>query len=324
MLAEEGYHREESAAHDTHDFLRDIISRKSNWSELRVIDIKEILKALTGSSSGNMKKDLLIDKTMERCLELLAGCSPSDLHNAFSALIPDRDCCVSFILQNLPNILVLKSSNCEIDSLDSTLYTSLRNKLLINDLSSRKHSVLEYRGGKDIYSELSLEDLVSPHVDHVVERQLVAYTLLTAGLGTQASSNEAILRPIKAVVNDNKNLNVTSGEINVTKGSAVTQWIREDRASNRPRDLHVMLFNNSKGRERKVAQYTGNVVAALDSCFELLGEDIRGLRRLDGHVTGGQFEQVASRLAELHDKTGVSRFDQADRVTRSKAKKPSL
>ncbi|RYH29409.1 hypothetical protein EON65_08550 [archaeon] len=321
MLSELENQIEKNSSKKVLPSLRDVIINKQNWTTLRLVDIKEIYKSLTGSSSGSIKKDPLIDLSIERGLELLDSSSPTDLDRAFSTHILNRDFCPTFILKHLSFILVHKTGESTEDRLDSTIYTSLRNKLLINDLSSRKHSVLEYRGGVDIYSKLPLADLTNPHVDHIVERQLVAYTLMTAGLGIQISSSEAIVRPIKAAVNHNKNLNVTSGDLNVTKGSAVTQWIREDRASNRPRDLHVMLFNNSKGRERKIAQYTGNVVAALDSCFDLLEEDIRGLRRLDGHVTGGQFEQVTRRLSELHDKTGMSRFDQAERVTRSKVKK---
>jgi hypothetical protein len=277
------------------------VSDKVEWRKLKLVEIQDIHKSISGTRC-NKVKELLIDDTIARCNSILNSGGLSHINtsygdNSYTNLVS------ADLLRSLPKLLLHPRAEC--DCADGK---KLNQKLMASNLSSRKNSVLEYRGGKDLYSDLSIDQIRTPHVDHILERQLMAHAMETADLSVQSCASEAICGPIKLIINQNFNLNVTLSDLNISKGNAVSAFIKEDRVTSRPQPLHVLLFSTASGTERKIGKYTNNVMEALDEAFPAFEEAIRCQRRLDRHVTGAHFGAIADSLAVIFKKAGVEEY----------------
>eukprot|EP00981_Chlorochromonas_danica_P014233 scaffold7567_cov167-Ochromonas_danica.AAC.13 len=297
-----------------------VISDKASWKTLTVPEIQAIHKKLSAYKCRKVKEDL-IDSTIDRCKYILQQNERQDksssLRQSYDLLKKD-EITVKEFYQTLPSVLI-PSQSVLISEDFSLVNEEFRQKISIADISRRRKVVTEYRQGVDLYSLSMIENIEDPHVDHIIERQLMAYCMATSDLGLLPSQQEGLCSPIRTVMNEVQNLNVTAAQLNIDKGNSFCQFIREDKQTGLPRPIHVLFFATTHGRERQIAQYTQNVVSTLQDTFTIVENELSELRREDNYVTGRQFQQIADRLAVLRGKTGIDSFDSRCPVTRSRA-----
>jgi N-methylhydantoinase A/oxoprolinase/acetone carboxylase beta subunit len=206
--------------------------------------------------------------------------------------------------------------------------------LTVTNLTSKRSIIAAYRKEKDLYSQKSIEELESPQIDHIVEKQLLAYGILTSKLSSQCDQRhgyQIVANTLKELGNDYKNLNLTEESLNNAKGHAFTSFIKQDRLlmgqqsivefypsmssrqTNQQRKqrqvpLHTILYMDGSGRERAIAKYTHEVIHAVNDSMQVIIEGLRDSHREDGHVTrrvSGYYDKVADRLEDIVDAMAI-------------------
>ena len=59
---------------------------------------------------------------------------------------------------------------------ENSIAAEINDQLYIR-VSNKRNVVLEYRDGLDIYTGLEKEALINPHVDHIIETQMLANSI---------------------------------------------------------------------------------------------------------------------------------------------------
>jgi hypothetical protein len=102
-----------------------------------------------------------------------------------------------------------------------------RFSLRLAGVSKHADRVWDYRGGIDLYTELSRGKVVKPHVDHILEVQVLERAMEnTKKVSGRTRNWHRGLEDVKKVVNDVVNLNMTNCKLNKMKGQVFTAWLK--------------------------------------------------------------------------------------------------
>lgn len=170
-----------------------------------------------------------------------------------------------------------------------------------NDLSSRREAVVEYRDGKDFYTQQRVNLALggsSYHVDHVCEVQVVAHAM-QAALKSR-SMNEALVLPMKEALHPESliNFNVTSGSINTSKGQLFKRFLKFEGIDDGQGIEAISLTYQCE-------RFMTRIGKALQESTPAVEELIRDSRRRDRHVTNNDFGKVADELGDLYDRMKI-------------------
>lgn len=183
----------------------------------------------------------------------------------------------------------------------------------INNLSSKRDIVLEYRLNHDLYSGDHKDEIIEPQVDHIVESQLLGHAI--AMTVRDEAHLSKILKPIKDIINVNDNYNVTHGTINKSKGQLFKAFLTEKLYEGYPIRSIINAGNY------KCNNYIENIVKEMEKAYLTIKDNIENCRRSDGHVLNGDFKSVAENLEILFEKMDLNPKDKVSIKTRSKSKK---
>lgn len=320
---------------------RRLILNPVAWARLRRVDLVEVRGAFTGSVSSVSSKAALVQDIVDRCIILLEtypqriirAVEPMRrMHDLYALETIDEDKYHTILIQ-VPQILldagaqrgspskgkpsdphpkasISGTQNATTWNEDfASDMTILRDHLNINNLSSRRHEVISYRHGLDLYSLQPAHTFDRPEVDHIVERQFVSYAMISAGIVRSHCMTSGFALPIREVVNHVHNLNVTHATINNSKGKAFTTFLREEQHSGSPRPLPVILLSDTQGKERAVARYTDNVVRVFGETVPQIVSEVFQCRRGDRFVSAtADYEAVAAQIEALYLHTGVAEY----------------
>jgi hypothetical protein len=178
-------------------------------------------------------------------------------------------------------------------------------------VTNKREEVLRYRKGKDIYTQKKESEIENPHVDHIIEDQIMAHAM--HGVLRQQVV-VSFIEPMKEVLNQNENYNVTSSTINQSKGACIKSFFNDGRHKGEP--LRVIVLDLACER------YINRICSAMDDSHGKLDPDIRASRLENGRVNGNsEFDRIAEQMADiLYAKLNI-RNDDDGRKTRSKNKK---
>lgn len=170
--------------------------------------------------------------------------------------------------------------------------------LLRVPVTSHKDAVVEFRGGKDLYTKKSISKIVAPEVDHIVECQVMASASL------QALRNDAyktyLLEGLKKCLNPDtlENYNVCDKPDNIRKGSITKEFLK-----------YTGTRSNLKGFEPLALEMFGEKVAArlsrvLNQTYPAVIEAV-GEQRREGFVTG-EFGRVHDELENIFNEMDLT------------------
>lgn len=169
---------------------------------------------------------------------------------------------------------------------------------LTTTVTHKRDKVIEICNGVDRYTSQDARKIENPEVDHIVECQIVGHAaakvVYNSGLGEKLTS------PLKkAFHNIMPNYNVTSMEINRSKGQLVRSYLTDKKYSSIPFLAHVI---NEKS-DRALRKYIEPVNHVMLETGPTVVNEIKDVRRDDGHVSGhSYFEDISESLSELLDK----------------------
>jgi hypothetical protein len=172
---------------------------------------------------------------------------------------------------------------------ENDLISETTRKLRI-PVTNKREQVLKYRNGRDLYTNKTISEIENPHVDHIVENQIISHALHNALLNP--SLVVKFIDPMKKVINQNDNYNVTSCRINVSKGNCVRLFFSD--GINRGFPLAAVVLNHA------CEAYIGKICEVMVSSHEILDPEIRACRHDNGRVNGNSdFEKIAEHLADI-------------------------
>lgn len=193
----------------------------------------------------------------------------------------------------------------------------LRNQLSVSKFTHKRSLVESFRHGRDVYSQVSVEELSDPHIDHIVEKQLVAYAILsTPGLRRRAGYDPTFIQPLRDLLNRVDNLNVTSDWINVTKGLVIKEFIRLDREGTDPEEdnatepeepegqlassrlLRLLQFDVN-GSRRNIAIFAPQILAHIKQTLRTIIELLLAQAKFMAAPYPDWYQQLVNRLQEL-------------------------
>ncbi len=176
----------------------------------------------------------------------------------------------------------------DINELASDITQSLR-----VSVTKKKDLVFSRRNNKDIYTNISKDDVVSPQVDHIVEDQILGHAVANVLKGNQ--SYQPYVKPLQNALNlDNcDNYNVTFQNINVSKGAIIKNYLRDN--MNRGFPLRALIKPETHfGKNMEL------IFQAMQQTYPIVASFIEEGRRSDGHVTGGpSFARISDELVVL-------------------------
>ena len=158
--------------------------------------------------------------------------------------------------------------------------------------SGKRTLVLGFRKNKDIYTNTNGKDIGCPEVDHIVEDQIVGHATANAIAPTQ--SYVPFIGSIKDALNleSLENYNVTDKKINISKGSIIKNYLRDN--MNRGYPLRSLIKP-----ETYFGQNMELIFQAMNEAFPLVANEIANGRRSDGHISGGNtFQQISEELVK--------------------------
>jgi hypothetical protein len=283
-----------------------IVADETNWLKLTRPDLENLHQSFFGTPS-TANKSIIVEKLMGRVNDIINR-FPDRIEKCNKYVSRLSDAPTVFLI-NLPSILLPRRSNRISEEHFAFDMNNLRDELIITNLIHKRDNVRGFRKNIDLYSQLSVDKLQSPEVDHVVERQFAAYAMLTSNVDRHEVVKEGFIAPIRQVINDVTNLNITAKAINISKGTAFTQFLKEEKYSGTPRELHVIMLSDNTGRERAVARVAHNVMKAFHETGPIVKDAIYECRRQDNFVNASiHYEQIVDRLGELLQKTGVDSY----------------
>lgn len=209
-------------------------------------------------------------------------------------------------------------------------YSLLSHYLNHHNLSSKKPSVHSYRNGKDLYTQQTVDDIVDQEVDHILERQFLAFGVISGcsslrlplitSTSSSASSSSSFYDPIKEVINDLTNLNITTGSVNSSKGQVWKEFIKEERQTTYPRDVITIMMSETNLRtERIVSQYLDNIIKTTKQTFPIMIDQLHQLPPPTNLISNQKFyDLLIERLQELWQKTGFEDYDKGVMTRRMK------
>lgn len=191
--------------------------------------------------------------------------------------------------------------NDEIEELSHQIKEQINNKI-----SDKRNIVLEYRDGFDIYTNKSKIDIVDPHVDHIIEKQMIAYATAKS---LNNKLNNGMIEPLKQSFNRNYNYNVTESKINISKGACVRSFLTEGMYEGYP--LRAVVLG------KYCEKYMKPISNAMIDSHNSVDDSIRSSRRTDNYVTGNDdFIKIADELENLLEKMDLNCEDDDDSTIR--------
>ena len=177
-------------------------------------------------------------------------------------------------------------SNNEINFL-----TVIKNQLHCQ-ATNRRDTVLKYRNNIDLYTGLSKELIICPHVDHIIETQMLI-NAIASSIKDKLKPN--MIEPLKKSINQNYNYNVTHGKINISKGACIKSFLQDG------------LYNGLPLRSVIIGKYCDKYVlpisnAMLDS-YSNVHNYLESCRVDDNYISdNNSFASIADNLAEIIEK----------------------
>jgi hypothetical protein len=204
--------------------------------------------------------------------------------------------------------------------------SDLADWLNLSNLSSKRNDVFTYRHGLDGYSLLPIEDLSLQEVDHIIERQFLAFSILSTKElpSSWKAASSSSTSSIKETVNDSLNLTLTTSSINSSKGQIWKQFLKEEYQTQYPRDLLTILFSETNQKnERIISKYAHQFMLLSRETFPLVLHSIEeGYRSSDGNnnfiPNQRNYEKLSERMVELWEKTGVEDYEKGVLTRRMK------
>jgi hypothetical protein len=204
--------------------------------------------------------------------------------------------------------------------------SDLADWLNLSNLSSKRNDVFTYRHGIDGYSLLPIEDLSRQEVDHIIERQFLAFSIVSTKElpSSWKAASSSSTSSIKETVNDSLNLTLTTSSINSSKGQIWKQFLKEEYQTQYPRDLLTILFSETNQKnERIISKYAHQFMLLSRETFPLVLHSIEeGYRSSDGNnnfiPNQRNYEKLSERMVELWEKTGVEDYEKGVLTRRMK------
>lgn len=208
-------------------------------------------------------------------------------------------------------------------------YSLLSHYLNHHNLSSKKPSVHSYRKGTDLYTQQVVDDIVDQEIDHILERQFLAFSVISGCSSlrlppisptSSTASSSSFYDPIKEVINDLTNLNITTGSVNSSKGQVWKEFIKEERQTSYPRDVITIMMSETNLRtERIVSQYLDNIIKTTKQTFPIMIDQLHQLPPPTNLISNQKFyDLLIERLQELWQKTGFEDYDKGVMTRRMK------
>ncbi len=193
--------------------------------------------------------------------------------------------------------------------------------LNVTNLTSKKTIISTYRQGIDLYSKKKVNDLQNPQIDHIIEKQLLAYCILIAKIDVDI--NSSFYSNMRELINDYHNLNITEETLNNAKGHAFTAFIKQHRhlfstsqglqqqtlfsQGKKLIPLHCILYSDTMGKKRSIGKYTHEVICAIKDAMEVMSTKIRELA-CDNNNRDDIYERLADRLDDIIDCMAISDY----------------
>jgi len=195
----------------------------------------------------------------------------------------DSTCdCNSFNCENREVIKIYSSSNRAynqnpVDLLD--LSSGLTRKIRLSGVSKKRNEVIEYRNGCDIYTDNDAKEYINPHVDHIIEDQILGHA--SAKVLYQYENKYSFIELLKNALNQIENYNVTLGSLNQSKGSVIRNYLKNERYL--IESLPVAALDSSATHFKL---FVIKIIPAMRESGDVVMNYIEEVRRSDGHVSG--------------------------------------
>ena len=278
--------------------------------------VKEVkVKKQTNGCSCGPQSQCITDrcncrKNNQTCDEGYCGCNSSKCKNTINAYDDDsndrnayRSTLTESPISSTKPIVKMYSSSKKthneniddwptfLDSASGLTYTIRR------EVTSKQDEVIEYRNGIDLYTKENLTDpkkRIGKHVDHIIEDQIVGHAAAKV-LYRNDLDKGPFLEPLKSVLNDMDNYNVTDGRLNQSKGGVIRNYLRDRKYLREP--LRVAALDSSATHFK---EYVNNIIPAMSESGDFVLNNIGEARRSDNHVSGRQqFMDISESLSTL-------------------------
>ena len=184
-------------------------------------------------------------------------------------------------------------------SLKPFLLTSEINNQLYFRVTHIKEIVLEYRNSVDLYTGLKKESLIQPHVDHIIETQILSNAI---ALSYKDRLKSNMIEPLKKSINQNYNYNVTSAKINLSKGVCIKSFLHD--GMNKGLPLRSVIIG------KYCEKYVVPISNAIQESYSCVKSHIESSRVDDNCITGNNiFSSIAEELTEIINKMDINSND---------------
>lgn len=185
-------------------------------------------------------------------------------------------------------------SNNTIDVSINDIASEITKSIRKNNLSSIRDNVFEFRDNIDFYSGIHKKKITDPHVDHVIEDQILGHA---AARVLKSKNHEPYLDSLKDSINleSLENYNVTFSGINTSKGSVIRNYLRDNNYRGLP--LRAAILN-----ETKIDKYKISIQQLMNDTYPIVVSYLESdeCRRTDGHATGSRtFSEIANELSNI-------------------------
>lgn len=182
-------------------------------------------------------------------------------------------------------------------------------KKLRISVDKQKTNVLKFRNGIDLYTYKKEYEIENPHVDHIIENQIMSHAIHSAV--DDLNVVNTYIEPIKKVINQNENYNVTSSKINQSKGQCIRAFFSDNRNKGYP--LRAIVL------EKECEKYIEPICNAMYNSYEFIDPNLRSLRNNNGLINGNyNYEKIADELANIVNALQLEPSD--ERLLRSRKK----
>lgn len=143
-------------------------------------------------------------------------------------------------------------------------------------------------------------------VDHIWECQIAGHCIAHTDSWHGLYTDSRFIKPVSGVINslepgDHFNLNCTRDYINRSKGQVVKKYCRAMDVEGSKADMSFLPYIIG----HKAEQVAGQLCDTMNAAFPVVYERLRDARRLDGHVTGSQFSDMAETLATFFERMDI-------------------
>jgi hypothetical protein len=191
----------------------------------------------------------------------------------------------------------VSKANGKIDLSIIDIASEITNGIKSNkSLSSIRDDVFEFRDNIDVYSGVHKNKVTEPHVDHVIECQILGHA---AARVLKSKNHQPFLDSLKNSVylESLDNYNVTFSQINTSKGSIIRNYLRDNYYRGLP--LRAAITSNSTNIINK---YQVSILKLMDETYPVVVNFLESdeCRRNDGHATGSKtFAEIATELCNI-------------------------